>query len=142
MHCGLLQSSFAGCGVPPILWLPVWVALGSHLVQSVAAGCRVCWIALWIGMAGMYFDDLTIQDVKSATGSSQNFWGQQMDPKSQVCNRSLLASLLGSPFSTEKHQARVQPQWVELLPFLCRSYMRLMLDASRAFKGKGSKREI
>ena len=42
-------------------------------------------------MAAMYFDDLTIQDLQSNKGSGQKF-----------CTH--LASLLGSPFSEEKHQ--------------------------------------
>ena len=42
-------------------------------------------------MASMYFDDLTVQDLQSNKGSSQQF-----------CIN--LASLLGSAFSEEKHQ--------------------------------------
>ena len=42
-------------------------------------------------LASMYFDDLTVQDVNFAKGSSQHF-----------CVA--LARLLGSPFSQEKHQ--------------------------------------
>jgi len=43
-------------------------------------------------LCSMYFDDLTVQDLKSSRGSAQWF-----------CCR--VATLLGSPFSEEKHQA-------------------------------------
>lgn len=43
-------------------------------------------------LCSMYFDDLTVQDVKSSKGSAQQF----------CCS---VAKLLGSPFSDEKHQA-------------------------------------
>lgn len=47
---------------------------------------------LGVVLCSMYFDDLTVQDLRSSKGSAQWF-----------CCR--LATLLGSPFSEEKHQA-------------------------------------
>ena len=67
--------------------LPLAVTSFNRFPRLLQACCR----RLGACLASLYFDDLTVQDVKSSRGSSQWF-----------CTE--LARLLGSPFSSEKHQ--------------------------------------
>ena len=67
--------------------LPLAVTSFNRFPRLLQACCR----RLGACLASLYFDDLTVQDVKSWRGSSQWF-----------CTE--VARLLGSPFSCEKHQ--------------------------------------